>query len=377
VDNESQNENKKNRKISTRDWIFDVIAGLVRQFELRSLLLFIQAAFTTIHKYISKGMIINSYIRMQRAITRLSLNPLKCVASRDSAVSSLVQLQSITTKRYLSLNISTLYDISSRASWIDNKSNVNQLFYCRPCTRNTNISGSRTFSSSASPNPATTKSCWNCETLNDLNDLFCKEEGCRHILDVNSKDLDYFKLFDLELSSYNIDPKLLEGKFKNLQKLLHPDKFTTKSINEKNLSLNASSIVNQAYQILRTPMDRLNYIISKRFNINILDDSGETFKDPKLMLEMFELREEASEIESELELRTFVGEKTKTLELLGNKLDELVRKFDEIKKKEIALNEVSGEATNEVIKMQQEITHTAIRMKYISKVLQEIESKKI
>jgi molecular chaperone HscB len=49
--------------------------------------------------------------------------------------------------------------------------------------------------------------------------------------------------------SFKVDERKLEVEFKNLQKQLHPDKFSVGSPEEKKVSLQASSVVNQAYQV--------------------------------------------------------------------------------------------------------------------------------
>ena len=51
---------------------------------------------------------------------------------------------------------------------------------------------------------------------------------------------------------------------KRRQKLLHPDKFSTKSEAERQYSADQASAVNDAYGTLRDPLKRAKYILDAR-----------------------------------------------------------------------------------------------------------------
>ncbi len=229
----------------------------------------------------------------------------------------------------------------------------------------------RSLRSARSLSDAAHKKCWSCGATNDASSLFCKADDCGRIQDVDAKSVNYFRMFDLPKSSFNIDLKELETQFKNMQKLLHPDKFATKSISEKNFSSSASSMVNQAYQVLRSPMDRVNYILMSRFNINILDETSMTIKDPVLMNEMFILRETASEITTKEEMSSFIADRHRELKRLGAILDGLMDKYDEAERQQPAADPVLAAR----FKLKEEIQETAVRMKYLSKVVMEMEKR--
>ena len=79
--------------------------------------------------------------------------------------------------------------------------------------------------------------------------LFCENDSCGVVQYRTAKDVDFLRLFDVtEDQIHKIDIKSVEKKFKNLQKVLHPDKFTLKSIEEQEASATTSSMINQAYQ---------------------------------------------------------------------------------------------------------------------------------
>ena len=65
----------------------------------------------------------------------------------------------------------------------------------------------------------------------------------------------HFELFGLPLT-FALDSAELESAYRNLQGQVHPDKFAHLSDAEKRASMQWSSRVNEAYQALRTPLNR-------------------------------------------------------------------------------------------------------------------------
>jgi molecular chaperone HscB len=79
-------------------------------------------------------------------------------------------------------------------------------------------------------------------------ELFCTEPTCGRVQPIQTKKLNLFSVFNIP-QSYYINEKQLEASYKELQKKLHPDKFASKSIDEKNVSTTSSSAINFAYQV--------------------------------------------------------------------------------------------------------------------------------
>ncbi|MGN7619249.1 MAG: Fe-S protein assembly co-chaperone HscB [Ehrlichia sp.] len=69
---------------------------------------------------------------------------------------------------------------------------------------------------------------------------------------------DYFALFKLD-PQFSIDTQVLEKNYVALQSNHHPDLFLLKS--EKNLALEIIAEVNKAYQTLKSPMKRAEYLL--------------------------------------------------------------------------------------------------------------------
>ncbi len=114
--------------------------------------------------------------------------------------------------------------------------------------------------------------CWSCGSNTKNIDLFCQAPKCGVIQGIKAKEVNVFETFGLPVK-YDIDLAHLDREYKELQKKLHPDKFATKSIDEKALSTNASSAINLSYHTLKDPVSRAEYMVcmylysQKFFNI--------------------------------------------------------------------------------------------------------------
>eukprot|EP00126_Sphaerothecum_destruens_P003015 Sdes_comp16490_c0_seq1m5808 len=81
--------------------------------------------------------------------------------------------------------------------------------------------------------------------------------------------ISHFELFNLR-ESFEIDLNLLETRYKNLQRLLHPDKFSLSKNEEKSHSAMQSSLVNRAFNTLKRPLSRALYLLRLK-NIIVSD----------------------------------------------------------------------------------------------------------
>ena len=82
----------------------------------------------------------------------------------------------------------------------------------------------------------------------------------------------------------------VEAAYKSLQRLLHPDLFHQRTPEEQNISAENSALVNGAYQTVRHPLDRIKHLLEQRGVIVLSEASGTAVCDPKLLLEVLELR---------------------------------------------------------------------------------------
>src|SRR5574340_116589 len=71
----------------------------------------------------------------------------------------------------------------------------------------------------------------------------------------------HFQLFGLT-QSYRIDTAQLEQQYRALQAQVHPDKSAHLPDAEQRLAMQRATLVNEAYQTLRSPLRRARYLLS-------------------------------------------------------------------------------------------------------------------
>ncbi|GAB1438761.1 co-chaperone HscB [Providencia sp.] len=122
--------------------------------------------------------------------------------------------------------------------------------------------------------------------------------------------MDYFTLFGLT-PSYAIDSEQLMLRFQDLQRQYHPDRFATCSEQEKMQALQKAATINAAYQALRHPLKRAEYMLSLHgFDIN---NEQYTMHDTAFLLEQLALREELDNIESSADALDLLAKFTKNV----------------------------------------------------------------
>jgi molecular chaperone HscB len=127
---------------------------------------------------------------------------------------------------------------------------------------------------------STEHNCWQCGTP-DVASLFC-----RYCNSLQAPTPNYFEFFGLP-RQLAVDPDHLQKQFYALSRLLHPDRYTRRSEQEKHYSLQASSILNDAYRVLRDPIRRSEYVLNEAgFEIG---DPRNKEVPPELLEEVFEL----------------------------------------------------------------------------------------
>ena len=122
--------------------------------------------------------------------------------------------------------------------------------------------------------------CWQCGSA-DAGSLFC-----RYCNSLQEPVPDYYAFFGLP-RTLSIGVEDLQNRFYSLSRLLHPDRFTRRSEQEKHYSLEASSILNDAYRVLRDPIRRAEYVL-KQAGYEIGEQRSKDVP-PELLEEVFEL----------------------------------------------------------------------------------------
>ena len=85
---------------------------------------------------------------------------------------------------------------------------------------------------------------------------------------------DYFSFFGIE-PQLALDPVSLQKRFYELSREWHPDRFAAKPAAERELALENTALLNDAFRTLKQPVERAEYLAScERSHSHELDDSG-------------------------------------------------------------------------------------------------------
>ncbi len=188
----------------------------------------------------------------------------------------------------------------------------------------------------------TTQPCWSCKGPVAVRALFCSTCGAVQ----GPGQIDHFARLGLA-RNFEIDREVLDRQYFGFQRRLHPDRFVMRSPKERALSQQQATAVNEAYEVLRDPLHRADYLLSLLGHVHGEHDST---KDPALLMEMLERREElddatdASKIEqlaahAESDVlacqcavaTAFAADKLDEAEQLVSRLKYLVRLAEEIR----------------------------------------------
>lgn len=135
--------------------------------------------------------------------------------------------------------------------------------------------------------------CWNCQYPRKIQ-LFCSK--C-NVLQEPPENLTYFDIMGLS-TNYMIIAADVNKKYKELQKQLHPDKFSTKSKREKEISEKLSSLVNKAYSTLTHPLKRGLYML--RLSGTSIPEAI-TSLNPQFLMEVMEKNEQIEAAQTDKE----------------------------------------------------------------------------
>lgn len=105
--------------------------------------------------------------------------------------------------------------------------------------------------------------------------------------------MNYFELFGVD-ESFDIDSQHLSQVYQTLQKSVHPDKFAHASGQEQLLAVQKSAQINDAYQTLKQPLKRAQYMLEQR-GIEMPSEQN-TFQDNMFLMRQMELREMLEEV---------------------------------------------------------------------------------
>jgi molecular chaperone HscB len=189
--------------------------------------------------------------------------------------------------------------------------------------------------------------CPNCKKTIAHRDVFCP--ACKHIQPPSQAD--YFSKLGVA-HDFEIGAKNLEVAYFALQRQLHPDLFINKSEKEKSLSMQQTMDINKAYETLKSPLSRAEYLLSLQGIIVNKDNSSSLRPSPEILMESLDAREALENANTPEENR----------EIAVRTADERIACIDTIKAA-LSAGELEKAAQN------------TIRLRYIEKLTEEIKKK--
>jgi molecular chaperone HscB len=134
--------------------------------------------------------------------------------------------------------------------------------------------------------------CWSCKEPVAARALFC--HACGAIQPAGA--VDHFARLGVP-RSFDIDGDKVEKQYLGFQRVLHPDRFVAKSAKERAIAEAQAADMNLAYETLKDPLRRAAYLL-KLAGRDAAVSRDQTVKDPVLLMEAMEAREQLSEATS-------------------------------------------------------------------------------
>lgn len=150
--------------------------------------------------------------------------------------------------------------------------------------------------------------------------------------------VNYFQLFDLE-SQFVIDLAQLSTIYQTLQKAAHPDKFAHASSQEQLVAAKKSTLINDAYQTLKNPLMRAQYMLELR-GVELPSEQA-SFGDVEFLMRQMELREMLADIAQSSDIDAAIFEASQVLDSEFDKL--FVQLQAQIEENTPTANNLAGE----------------------------------
>ena len=103
----------------------------------------------------------------------------------------------------------------------------------------------------------------------------------------------YFELFGVE-AGYAIDTSAIQGRYLDLQRIVHPDRFAGMGERGQRLAVQYAAFVNEAYDTLRSPLKRALYLLE--YSGHPVDIETNTVMDAGFLMEQMSLREDLGDV---------------------------------------------------------------------------------
>ncbi|MCU7920564.1 MAG: Fe-S protein assembly co-chaperone HscB [Candidatus Thiodiazotropha sp. (ex Epidulcina cf. delphinae)] len=98
----------------------------------------------------------------------------------------------------------------------------------------------------------------------------------------------YFDLFGLPVD-YMVDGRSLAERYRELQRVVHPDRYANATEQERRLSVQGASLINEAFETLKDPIARAGYLLT--LHGTEIEAQNESTQDMAFLMQQMALRE--------------------------------------------------------------------------------------
>ena len=172
----------------------------------------------------------------------------------------------------------------------------------------------------------------------------------------------YFDLFGLPVG-FDVDPDGLTERYRELQRIVHPDRYASGTDQERRLSMQGATLINEALETLRDPLLRAHYLL--RLRGGEPDPARGQAMAPEFLIEQMELREELAELRDRPDplaaAGAFIGRVRQRVDELVGRLGqrfasgdlsaaaELVRELQFLRKLQVEAENLEAELEDELL----------------------------
>ncbi|XP_026866410.2 iron-sulfur cluster co-chaperone protein HscB [Electrophorus electricus] len=167
---------------------------------------------------------------------------------------------------------------------------------------------------------STVRNCWSCGSSRQL--FFCS--SCK-VIQPPIENVNYFELFNCD-QTFALDTQKLQQRYLELQKSLHPDNFSLKSLTEQGYSELQSALVNKAYSTLQKPVTRAVYMLQLQ-GVH-LEEGTDSMVSPAFLLEVMKVNEKLWETQSREEVASIGQSVREALKDLNEQINAALNKGD-------------------------------------------------
>jgi len=178
----------------------------------------------------------------------------------------------------------------------------------------------------------------------------------------NALPINYFELFEIPVS-YDVDLNQVQHRYRDLQKAVHPDKYANSSSQERRISMQQTSFINQALHTLKHPVERAVYLLQLK-GVDFAMDN-QTTMDAAFLMEQMEMREKLEIVDEQddpiAELDRMLADVKKSVQNIAAEFSrayesdvndvakEAVRKLQFLNKAELEIDELIANIEDELI----------------------------